>query len=151
DDSDAGLTPRQKAEEAEVISKIFAFWKQEHGHPKARLDRKRRSRIKARLREGFTPRELCIAIRGAKKDRFLMGENDRGVAYDGIQTLLRDAEQVERLLELEGTKRGMNGARVVSPQPKAEDWSARRARMLREHTAEELEAMGERGLALEKR
>lgn len=150
DDPDDGLTPRQKAEEAEVVAKIFAFWKQEHGHPRAKLDRKRRNRIKARLREGFTPRELCIAIRAAKKDRFLMGENETGTVYDGIQTLLRDAAKVEDLLELEGTKRGINGSRVVSP-PKPETWTERRARLLRDHTAEELEAMGHVDLAIEKR
>lgn len=104
-DPTAGPKPRVDPDD-EVVTKVFEFWKREHGHPKAKLERKRRSRIKARLREGFTGRELCIAIRGAKRDAFLMGQNQDGKVYDGLQTLLRDAEQVERLMALAGTRRG---------------------------------------------
>lgn len=116
DDPDESEEARQKAkEQAEVVTKIFDFWKLEHGHPKAKLDRKRRSRIKARLRDQFTPREICQAIRGAKHDKFLMGENESGRVYDDIHTLLRDAAQVERLIELDGGRSVPRGPSVVSP------------------------------------
>jgi hypothetical protein len=127
DDSDgptAGQAPRVDPDD-EVVTKVFDFWKQEHGHPKAKLERKRRSRIKARLREGFTGRELCIAIRGAKRDQFLMGQNSDGKVYDGLQTLLRDAEQVERLMALAGTRRGAPAANGNAGQTPADRERAR--------------------------
>ncbi len=81
--------------------KVFDHWAKTMGHERAKLDDKRRRRIEARLKD-FTVEQLCQAISGAKRDPFLMGEDPRaGRRYDGIETLLRDTGQVERLLELE--------------------------------------------------
>jgi hypothetical protein len=92
---------------ASKIRMVFEIWKAVHGHPKARLDQKRRSRIKTALTAGFGVQELEQAIRGALKDDFLMGRSPRseGVVYDGLQTLLRDSAQIERLIDLEQGKR----------------------------------------------
>lgn len=78
---------------------VFEFWNVETSH-RATYDRKRKNRIKARLREGKTVEQLKQAIKNRKNDPFLMGDNDHGKVYDGIETLLRDAAQVERLVEL---------------------------------------------------
>jgi hypothetical protein len=80
---------------------VFDHWRREHGHQKAKLDQKRRARISARLKD-FTADQLCSAITNAKNDPFLMGEDPRANRkFDGIETLLRDTTQVERLLELD--------------------------------------------------
>ena len=80
---------------------VFEFWKATHCHQRARLDAKRQRRIQSRLREGFSVRDLKQAIYGAKFDDFLMGREARSSrVYDGLETLLRDAAQVERLIEL---------------------------------------------------
>jgi hypothetical protein len=92
------------------ILRVFEVWQAEHGKPKAKLDGNRRGKIRARLREGFTPDRLCLAIRNAKNDAFLMGDNEHGKRYDDLKTLLRDAAQVERLEALtEPTKPRVNG------------------------------------------
>lgn len=84
------------------VEAVFEFWRSEHGKPRSKLDAKRSARIKARLSEGFTVEHLCQAIRGAKRDPFLMGRDPRaGRVFDGLDTILRDAGQVERLLALE--------------------------------------------------
>ena len=82
------------------ILTVFRHWQAEHNHPTAKLDQKRRKRINARLEEGFSPDELCKAISGAKYDAWIMGKNPSNRKYDGIETLLRDAAQVERLRDL---------------------------------------------------
>ncbi|MBK0432725.1 phage replication protein, partial [Klebsiella pneumoniae] len=64
-------------------------------------------RIKARLAEGFTADELCRAISGAKGDPWLMGKNPSKKRYDGVETILRDAAQVERLRDLAGDEHAM--------------------------------------------
>ena len=91
---------------------VFDFWRAETGHERAKLDPKRRRRIAARLREGFTVEELQEAIRNRRNDPFLMGQNDTGRVYDGLETLLRDAAQVERLRDLKTPPRASsrNGA-----------------------------------------
>jgi len=66
------------------------------------FDDKRRKRVKSRLREGFTVERLKLAIDGALKDDFLMGlkQGSPKNGYRDVATVLRDAAQVERLIEL---------------------------------------------------
>lgn len=87
--------------------KVFTFWQKEHGHEKAKFDSKRKNKIRARLRDKFTVRELCLAIRGAKRDPWLMGTDPKaeGKVYDDITVFLRDTPQVERLIALSGAPR----------------------------------------------
>lgn len=95
------------------IVKVFEYWQGLYGRSRAKLDTKRRSRILARLKEGFSSRELAMAIAGAKYDEFLMGKNKLGKSYTEIHTLLRDTTQVERLILLyeDGIKNKKQGAR----------------------------------------
>lgn len=86
----------------QAVKCVFDCWQAEHAKQRSKLDAKRSARIRARLGEGFTVEQLCAALRGAKKDPFLMGRDPRaGRAFDGLETLLRDAAQVERLIALE--------------------------------------------------
>ncbi|WP_336707629.1 MULTISPECIES: replication protein [unclassified Cedecea] len=91
---------KQTAEQTDPVRAVFSHWQSEHNHPTAKLDDKRRKRIKSRLEQGFTVEELCKAITGAKCDTWLMGKNPSNKVYDGIDTLLRDAAQVEKLRDL---------------------------------------------------
>lgn len=94
-------------QKVDPVRLVFSHWQAEHHHPNAKLDEKRRKRIKARLAEGFTVDELCRAICGAKGDSWLMGKNPSKKLYDGIDTILRDAAQVERLRDLAGDEHAM--------------------------------------------
>lgn len=102
--SEDGFEPEQKVDSVKLV---FSHWQAEHHHPNSKLDDKRRKRIKARLAEGFTADDLCRAISGAKGDSWLMGKNPSKKRYDGIDTLLRDAAQVERLRDLSGDEHAM--------------------------------------------
>jgi hypothetical protein len=80
---------------------VFDHW-QASLMPKAKRTEKRLARVKARLQEGFTAADLRKAIDGATKDDWLMGRDPKsnGRAWKDIETVLRDAAQVERLMEL---------------------------------------------------
>ena len=93
-------TPPPEQPVADQVRQVFAHWQTEHDHPTAKLDDKRRKRIQARLAQGFSAEELCKAITGARYDTWLMGKNPSNKRYDGIDTLLRDAAQVEKLRDL---------------------------------------------------
>ncbi|MGG8247715.1 replication protein [Klebsiella aerogenes] len=97
----------QDEPKTDPVRKVFTHWQTEHHHLSAKLDDKRRKRIKARLAEGFTADELCRAISGAKGDPWLMGKNPSKKRYDGVETILRDAAQVERLRDLAGDEHAM--------------------------------------------
>lgn len=85
----------------DLAQRVFDHWRQEWNHPNSKLDRKRRKRIEARLKD-FTPEQLCNAISGFKNSPWHCGTDPKGqgVVYDGIDTLLRDTEQVEKGLRL---------------------------------------------------
>ena len=91
------------------VKRVFEAWKHDTGHHRAKLSPERSSRIRSRLREGFTPEELIRAITHRHHDPWLMGENPSGKVYDGIKTLLRDAEQAERLRDLAEPMRARDG------------------------------------------
>lgn len=91
---------------------VFNHWKEVCNHPKAKFDSKRQRRIIARLKDGFTQEELCQVARGVKNSPFHMGDNDSHTLYDGIDTIYRDADQVEKFIELaKQTKPKQQGAR----------------------------------------
>lgn len=87
---------------AAEASRVFEAWRELTGHSKAKFDQKRKARIQARIRDGFTSDQLIQAISNRIHDKWLMGENPGGKVFDGIETLLRDCAQVERLMELGG-------------------------------------------------
>jgi len=89
--------------EPDPVEVVFGAWR-DKWCPKGRLDDKRRKRIEARLGEGYEPGTLIEAIHNAERDPYLMGDNDQGKKYTGLETLLRDAAQVDRLVELEPVK-----------------------------------------------
>jgi len=98
----------RQAEAASREELVFDYWRVQHGHPRSVLDQKRRARIRSRLRENAGDvSELLFAIDGARKDDFLMGRDERANRrYDGLETILRDRAQVERLAQLAGTNGG---------------------------------------------
>lgn len=80
---------------------VFEHWRTVWRHPQATFDAKRRKRIEARLKE-FTVGQLQSAISGFLHSPWHCGTDPKGngTVYDGIETLLRDASQVERGLAL---------------------------------------------------
>ena len=116
---DVGLqTSADKHRKADA-RRVFEAWKQDTGHYRAVADEKRLRRIVARLREGFTPEELIAAISHRHHDPFLMGQNDTGKVYDGLETLLRDAAQVERLRDLAAPMQPADPRALPEPQRKS--------------------------------
>lgn len=105
-DATGYVIDKTRRDESKYIRQVFDFWREAMAHPNSVLDSKRIARIRARLREGFTVEQLCQAISNAKLDDWLMGKNDRNRVYDGLETLLREAAQVERLLGLSGGNAG---------------------------------------------
>lgn len=91
----------QNAAESGSIRSVFDHWVKTcatGGRPPI-LNDKRRSKIRARLREGFTTAELCTAIDGFAGDPFYNGDSD-GKRKLELQWRLADAAQVERGIAL---------------------------------------------------
>ena len=89
------------ADEADVVS-VFEFWRETVWKSRAILNEERRNRIAARLAEGFSVEDMRQAARGVLRDDNLMGrrEGARQGGWRDIETVFRDAAQVERLMQL---------------------------------------------------
>lgn len=87
----------------DVITRIFSHWQRVMHHSKAKLDGKRKLKIKSALKLGFSEEELKLAIDGCAKSDFHMGKNDKRQRYDGLDLILRDAEHVEKFIEIAKT------------------------------------------------
>ena len=82
------------------IDLLFDYWKEQFKHPRARLDQKRRTKIRLRLEDGYTIDDLKLAIDGCRSSPFHLGQNDRNQVYDDIELICRDAPHVDRFIAL---------------------------------------------------
>lgn len=80
---------------------VFAYWVAKFDHPRALLDRKREVRIMTRLEEcGDNVSDLLYCLDGASKDPWVRGTDPKAPrAYDGLETIFRDREQIEKFAE----------------------------------------------------
>lgn len=105
DSARRGPGPRsaESVEASATIRAVLEHWASKL-YPTTRpvFDQKRIKRVRSRLAEGFTAEQLRRAIDGAALDDWLMGRADgaRKGGWRDIETVFRDAAQVERLIAL---------------------------------------------------
>lgn len=80
------------------VATIFAHWKQVMHYPEAKLDHKRQQLINNALNLGYQVEQLCQAINGCNVTPHNIGVNPAGQRYDGLNIILRDAEQIDRFI-----------------------------------------------------
>lgn len=83
-----------------LTNQLFEFWKTELNHPRAKLDQKRKQKIHARLKDGYSLDDIKTAILGCRASPYHQGENDRGALYDDIELICRDGKHVDQFIKL---------------------------------------------------
>ncbi len=81
-----------------TIEGVFEYWRKVMQSPKSLLDDKRKGVIRRALKAGYSPRDLCLAIKGCSLTPHNQGKNERGQAYLGIHVCLKDADQIDRFI-----------------------------------------------------
>ena len=79
------------------VTTIFAFWQKVMDSPKSVLDDKRK-RLIVKALKGYSPADICKAIRGCSKTPHNMGQNDAQTKYNGLGLILRDADHIDRFI-----------------------------------------------------
>ncbi len=97
--SDQLVERRSASPDRDVIAEVFAYWQKVMDSPRSQLDDKRRKAIKGALKL-YEPRQVCEAILGCSRSAWHMGENDRRAKYNGLDLILRDAEHIDKFMEL---------------------------------------------------
>jgi hypothetical protein len=83
------------------VDSIFDHWKKTMNHPKARLDEKRKKKIREALKLGYTQADLIAAIDGCAKSPYHMGNDGRNfTVYDDLELILRDAKHIDQFLKI---------------------------------------------------
>jgi biotin operon repressor len=81
---------------SDPVGELFAYWQQTCGHPQARPTRERTSKIKARLKDGYTPEQIRTAIDGAARAAFVA---DNGKRFDDLELICRTGAKLEDFIE----------------------------------------------------
>jgi hypothetical protein len=127
-------------DDSEVIRQLFDFWRSMTGrNGSTQLTDKRRTAIRARIREGATPELIRRAIAGAAGSNFHRGENPRGIRYDQLERILKNRDELERFAEMPPAREPAttrNGAAALAPIAEPSDdeqatWAAIRERLRR--------------------
>lgn len=79
---------------------VFNYWQTARGHERAKLDEKRKKAIKARLKDGYTVGDLCLAVDGIARSAHHMGQNEQRTVYDDIELICRTAANVDKFVKL---------------------------------------------------
>ena len=103
---------KREPDRADEIRQVFAYWQTELNHPRAKLDDKRKRKIRDRLKDGYSARDLMDAIDGVQKSPHHMGENDRATVYDDLELICRDGPHVDKFIKLsqQGDRTAMGSA-----------------------------------------
>lgn len=81
------------------VGEVFTYWQDKLNHPRAKLDDKRKKKITALFKIGYTAEDLKTAIDGCKSSPFHQGQNNRSEVYDDIELICRDASHVDKFIK----------------------------------------------------
>ncbi len=87
--------------QSSAIDDVFNYWKTFMNHPRAKLDDKRRNKIRDALKLGYTKEDLIDAIHGCAKDPWCMGQDPRNSkVFDDIELIVRDAKHIDNFIKI---------------------------------------------------
>lgn len=87
-------------------------------HPMARPGGRERALIATRLKDGYAPAELILAIDGCHSSAYHCGENPSRTKYQRLDLIFRDAAHVQQFMEL--AKRGPAAMKTDRPRTNEE-------------------------------
>lgn len=96
----APVAPAPAVPVRDEVLEVFQHWTTTMGHPKAKLDDKRKRAIRNALKLGYSAENLKAAIDGCKLSPFHQGQNDRSEVYDELTLVLRDAGHIDKFIRL---------------------------------------------------
>ncbi len=89
-----GITPISPSSD---VQKVFDCWKQVMQSDRSVLDNSRRRKIETALKR-FSVEDCCKAIHGCRKSAYHMGDNPKGIRYNSIDLIFRNADKIEQFM-----------------------------------------------------
>lgn len=103
------------------IRTVFDHYRKYHerAHQQPHSEMKEWRKIAARLKEGYSVEDLCIAIDGCHKSAWHCGENPEHRIYQNLELIVRDSSKVNQFMQIDQeaskpvlTQREERGARA---------------------------------------
>lgn len=79
---------------------IFDYWVSITGKQRSKLDKKRTKQIRDAIKLGYTTEQLKMAIDGNHRSSWHQGNNDRRMIYDSIDLIFRNADQIDKFIQI---------------------------------------------------
>jgi len=91
----------EKKGDSSVVLGVFEHYRKYHprAHKKPKSAMQEWKKIQARLSEGYSAEDLCLAIDGCHQSPYHMGENERGRKFDSLELIVRDSSKVNQFME----------------------------------------------------
>ena len=118
---DKNRLDKKKKERDKYVKLIFEHWKKVMKHPGAKLSKERSTKIKARLKEGYSYKQCIAAINGCASSPYHMGKNNDGTIYDSIELIFRNASKIESFIERNKSRRRL--VTSISGKAKTDDYN----------------------------
>jgi uncharacterized phage protein (TIGR02220 family) len=94
------LSEHRSGSRSEGPRAVFEYWRHKTGKLKAKLSNARKSKIQARMREGYTADDLKLAIDGLAGSPWHNGENPQHRSYLDLEQITRAGTRVEKFMEM---------------------------------------------------
>lgn len=94
------LPLKKRVRYVEEAQAVFDHWKMTWNSPRSIFDDKRKKIVKTALKAGHSVNDLKEAIEGMHNCPHNLGENDRGVVFNRIGIVLKDAESIDRFRQM---------------------------------------------------
>jgi len=83
------------------VDLVFDYWRVTLKHATAKLTPKRRAKIAARLKDGYTVEDIKAGIDGNASSAFHQGDNENGGrVYDDLELICRSGEKLEQFIQI---------------------------------------------------
>lgn len=99
---------KQRVDVGDDVRAVFTYWQKTLNHERAQLDAKRTKAIKARLKDGYSVADLCLAVDGCAKSPYHMGQNDSRAVYSDIELICRDGPKVDSFIKKAESQPGID-------------------------------------------
>lgn len=81
------------------VNDVFDYWRARLGYKTAKLTNDRKSKVAARLREGYSVEDIKAAIDGCAGSAWHTGDNPNGKRYDDLTLICRNGSKLEHFRE----------------------------------------------------
>lgn len=99
----AGKKPKKQSQpklnNTSEINEIFGYWKETLDHPRAKIDKTRKSKVRCRLKDGYSVDDIKLAIDGCLASPYHQGQNKRGMIYDDLELICRDSKHIDQFIK----------------------------------------------------